>query len=63
MSNVTRILERAEHGDPTAADELLPLVYSELRRLAAHKMAGEAPEPGSKIPLRPTPSFNFRRSH
>ena len=43
MSEVTRILERVEHGDPLAADELLPLVYRELRRLAAHKMAGEAP--------------------
>ena len=43
MSNVTRILERAEHGDPTAAEELLPLVYGELRRLAANKMAGESP--------------------
>jgi RNA polymerase sigma factor (TIGR02999 family) len=43
MSNVTRILEAIEHGDPTAADELLPLVYQELRQLAAHKMAHEAP--------------------
>ena len=39
MSDVTRILEAAQHGDPKAADELLPLVYDELRRLAAHKMA------------------------
>jgi RNA polymerase sigma factor (TIGR02999 family) len=43
MSDVTRILESIEHGDPTAADELLPLVYGELRKLAASKMAGEAP--------------------
>ena len=42
MSDVTRILEAAQHGDPTAADQLLPLVYDELRRLAAHKMASEA---------------------
>jgi RNA polymerase sigma factor (TIGR02999 family) len=42
MSDVTRILEAAQQGDPTAAGELLPLVYAELRRLAAHKMAGEA---------------------
>ena len=42
MSDVTRILEAAHHGDPTAADQLLPLVYEELRRLAAHKMANEA---------------------
>ena len=43
MSDVTRILESIEHGDPKAADELLPLVYGELRRLAAAKMAREAP--------------------
>src|SRR5437868_15318464 len=43
MSDVTQILEAAQQGDPTAAEKLLPLVYEELRRLAAHKMAGEAP--------------------
>ena len=42
MSDVTRILEAAQQGDPKAADEMLPLVYDELRRLAAHKMANEA---------------------
>lgn len=42
MSDVTRILEAAQQGDPTAADQLLPPVYEELRRLAAHKMANEA---------------------
>jgi RNA polymerase sigma factor (TIGR02999 family) len=42
MSDVTRILERVEQGDSRAAHELLPLVYDELRRLAAHKMACEA---------------------
>jgi len=42
MSDVTRILEAAQQGDPHAADQLLPLVYGELRRLAAHKMASEA---------------------
>ena len=41
MSDVTRILDRVQQGDPTAAEELLPLVYNELRRLATHKMAGE----------------------
>jgi RNA polymerase sigma factor (TIGR02999 family) len=41
MSDVTRILERAEQGDPNAAAELLPLVYEELRKLATAKMAGE----------------------
>jgi RNA polymerase sigma factor (TIGR02999 family) len=43
MSDVTRILHAIEHGDARAAHELLPLVYQELRRLAAHKMANEAP--------------------
>jgi len=42
MSEVTQILERAQRGDPKAAEELLPLVYEELRKLAAHKMAHEA---------------------
>ena len=42
MSDVTRILESIEHGNPKAADELLPLVYSELRKLAASKMARES---------------------
>ena len=43
VSEVTRILESIAQGDPGAAGKLLPLVYEELRRLAAHKMAGEAP--------------------
>jgi RNA polymerase sigma factor (TIGR02999 family) len=43
LSDVTRILESIEHGDPKAADQLLPLVYGELRKLAAAKMAREAP--------------------
>ena len=43
MSDVTQILEAIEQGDPKAADQLLPLVYEELRKLAAHKMAGERP--------------------
>ncbi len=37
------MLEEVERGDAKAAEELLPLVYQELRKLAAHKMAGEAP--------------------
>lgn len=41
MPEVTRILNCIEQGDPRAADELLPLIYEELRRLAASKMAGE----------------------
>lgn len=43
MSHVTHILSAIEHGDPKAAGELLPLVYEELRKLAACKMAHEAP--------------------
>jgi RNA polymerase sigma factor (TIGR02999 family) len=43
VSDVTRILEAAQQGDPTAAEQLLPLVYEELRRLAAQKMARESP--------------------
>lgn len=43
VSDVTRILESAQNGDSKAADELLPLVYSELRKLAAAKMAQERP--------------------
>ncbi len=43
MSDVTHILNAIERGDAKAADELLPLVYEELRRLAAYKMAGESP--------------------
>ena len=43
MSDVTRILEAIDAGDPHAADQLLPLVYDELRKLAAAKLAHEKP--------------------
>src|SRR5262245_63901199 len=43
MSEVTRLLSAAEAGDPKAAAELLPLVYDELRRLAADKLGRESP--------------------
>jgi RNA polymerase sigma factor (TIGR02999 family) len=43
MNDVTRILSAIEQGDAKAADELLPLVYEELRSLAAHKMSKEKP--------------------
>jgi RNA polymerase sigma factor (TIGR02999 family) len=43
MSEVTRILCAIEQGDPQAAEQLLPLVYEELRKLAAHKLAQEKP--------------------
>src|SRR5262245_5742352 len=50
MSDVTRLLADSKAGDPKAAAELLPLVYDELRRLAAARLAGE--KPGQT--LRPT---------
>lgn len=43
MSDVTQILSRIESGDPSAADQLLPLVYDELRKLAAARLAHEKP--------------------
>lgn len=43
MTNVTQILSQIEDGDPSAADQLLPLVYSELRRLAAARLRHEQP--------------------
>jgi RNA polymerase sigma factor (TIGR02999 family) len=43
MNDVNRILSAIEHGDPKAADELLPLVYRELRRLAQQRLAREKP--------------------
>src|SRR6184192_2570336 len=43
MSEVTRILSAIEQGDPHAAEQLLPLIYDELRRLTAQKLAQEKP--------------------
>ena len=43
MNDVTRILEHIEAGDPAAAEQLLPLVYNELRKLAAARLAQEKP--------------------
>ena len=43
MSDVTRILSQIESGDPSAAEHLLPLVYEELRKLAAARLAQEKP--------------------
>ena len=43
MADVTQILSQIEQGDPNAAEQLLPLVYDELRKLAAAKMAQEKP--------------------
>src|SRR3954469_21511307 len=44
MANLTRLLDDAAAGDSRAAAELLPLVYDELRRLAAARMAAESPD-------------------
>jgi RNA polymerase sigma factor (TIGR02999 family) len=43
MTNVTCLLSAIEEGDPHSAEQLLPLVYDELRKLAAHKLAHEKP--------------------
>src|SRR3954467_8964681 len=43
MNDVTNIISAIEQGDPKAAEDLLPLVYDELRRLAAQKLAQEQP--------------------
>src|SRR5262245_54504499 len=43
MNDVTRLLSAIGAGDPAAADQLLPLVYTELRELAAHKLSQERP--------------------
>jgi RNA polymerase sigma factor (TIGR02999 family) len=43
MKNVTQILSRIESGDPTASEQLLPLIYDELRKSAAHRIAQEKP--------------------
>ena len=43
MDGITKVLNAIEHGDPHAAEQLLPLVYDELRKLAAERMAQEKP--------------------
>ena len=43
MSDVTQILSKIDEGDPSAAEQLLPMVYDELRKLAAVKLANEKP--------------------
>src|SRR5437764_3601688 len=43
MNDVTRVLSAIDRGDPAAAEQLLPLVYDELRQLAARKLAQEKP--------------------
>ena len=43
MNEVTQILSKIELGDPSAAEQLMPLVYDELRRLAAAKLTNERP--------------------
>ena len=43
MTDVTRILNQLQHGDPTASDKLLPLIYEELRVLARQRLSNEKP--------------------
>jgi DNA-binding GntR family transcriptional regulator len=50
MTDVTRILSAIEQGDPHAAEKLLPLVYEELRKLAASKLAQERPGQWNYLP-------------
>ena len=50
MSDVTRILSQIEQGDPHAAEQLLPLVYDELRKLAAARLASIADYSGGLWP-------------
>jgi hypothetical protein len=50
MNDVTRVLGQIEQGDPHAGKDLLPLVYQELRRLAAQKLSREPPD---ALPQRP----------
>ena len=57
MTDVTRILSAIEQGDPQAAEQLLPLVYEELRKLAAVKLARKSPGKRS----RPLP-WSMRRT-
>ena len=57
MTDVTQILNAIEHGDPAAAEQLLPLVYDELRKLAAQRMAQE-----NRIPSKVN-SGHFRLAH
>ena len=49
MTDVTQILSQIESGDPSAAEQLLPLVYEELRKLAAAKLAQEKPGQTSEV--------------
>jgi DNA-binding GntR family transcriptional regulator len=50
MSEVTRILSAMELGDPHAAEQLLPLVYEELRKLAAQRLAQAKPDQTLQAP-------------
>jgi RNA polymerase sigma factor (TIGR02999 family) len=70
MNDVTRILDAMDQGDPRAAEQLLPLVYAELRKLAAQKLAQEKPgqtlQPTALVHeayLRLVPSAKTAESH
>jgi hypothetical protein len=53
MSDVTRLLDAAAAGDSKAAVDLLPLVYGELRKLAAARLAAESPDQRRRTPSTP----------
>jgi hypothetical protein len=61
MSEVTHVLDAIEGGDPSAGAQLLPLVYNELRKLAAAKLALE--KPGQTVPVRESHSTFPRLVH
>jgi hypothetical protein len=66
MSDVTRILSAIEQGDPSAAEQLLPLVYDELRQLAARKLAHEQPGQtlqATALVIRQFSKYDFRFCH
>jgi hypothetical protein len=69
MSEVTRILSAIEQGDPHAAEQLLPLVYDELRKLVAPKLAQEKPgfaqnaSPSPPVPAPEAAQYCRKRNH
>jgi len=61
MTDATRTLSQIEQGDPSAAEQLLPLVYDELRTLAAAKLANE--KPGGVLNPQPDPISQYDCDH
>jgi hypothetical protein len=61
-ADVTQLLNQIESGDPKAAEELLPLLYTELRRLASARMAKEKPDQALQATALVHEALAFRRS-